>query len=110
MNEYYVFATEAEAQACIDYINGTPWFPIVGNRNGQPDPDAAKTEKWADSPTEMASGEWCVPRIPGERLDALGVPQETRDAAIAAYGQDIRVLEGSDFPETDSDATPPQIS
>ena len=98
MNEYYVFPTEADAQACLDYINGTAWFPIVGNRNGQPAPDAQATERWAEAPTEMASGEWCVPRIPESRLDALGVSQEERDAGMAAYGQDIRELSDSDFP------------
>ena len=99
MNEYYCFATEAEAQACLDYINGTAWFPIVGNRNGVPDPTAQATTKWADAPTEMASGEWCVPRIPASRLDALEVPQEDRDQFNAAFGQDIRSLDSTDFPD-----------
>jgi len=96
--EYYVFATEAEGDACVTAINGTDWFPIVGLRNGVPDPTACQTTKWCEGPTEMASGEWAVPRIPTERLDYIGVPQEDRDAFLSAFGQDIRELTSEDFP------------
>jgi len=96
--EYYVFATEAAAQACVDYINGTPWFPIVGTCSGQPAPTKQATTAWVDAPLEMLSGEWAVPRIPESRLDYVGVPQEDRDAFIAAFGQDIRDLTDAHFP------------
>jgi hypothetical protein len=96
--EYYVFATQEQAQACIDYINGTPWFPIVSKRNGVPDPTAQKTTCWCKDAAETVSGEWAVPRIPTIRLDAIGVPQEDRDAFMAVFGQDIRELTSSDFP------------
>ena len=99
--EYYVFATEAAAQACVDYINGTPWFPIVGTCSGQPAPTKQATTAWVDAPLEMLSGEWAVPRIPESRLDYVGVPQEDREAFIAAFGQDIRNLANSDFPTED---------
>ena len=98
MSEYYVFATEAEADACLNYINSTPWFPIVGKVNGVPAPEKQNTTKWADSPQEMTSGEWAIPRIEEARLDALEVPQEDRDAFMAAFGQDIRTLGPDDFP------------
>lgn len=96
--ECYVFAAEQSARACIDYINGTPWFPIVGMVNGVPAPDLQKTERWAEAPMKMASGEFAVPRIPEERLDALNVPQATRDQFLAAFGQDIRDLDRDAFP------------
>lgn len=96
--EYYVFATQAEADACVAAINGTNWFPIVGNRAGVPDPSACQTTKWCDGPTEMLSGEWAVPRIPTSRMDYLEVPQAERDAFLAVYGQDIRDLGVADFP------------
>lgn len=97
--EYYVFSTQAAAQACIDYINGTPWFPIVGRvvGTGEQAPDAQKTEKWADAPQELLSGEFAVSRIPEGRLDELEVPQAARDQFLAAFGQDIRDLQSSDF-------------
>jgi len=99
MSEYYVFATEAEAQACVDYINNTPWFPIAGKVNGKPAPESnAKTTKWCNSGTELANGEWAVPRIPESRLDTLEVPQEDRQAFLDAFGQDIRTLTSDDFP------------
>ena len=99
MSEYYVFPTEAEAQACLDFINSTPWFPVKGMVNGQPTPEEnQKTTSWADEVLEMVSGEWVVPRIPDDRLDAVGVPQEDRDAFMAAFGQDIRALTSADFP------------
>ena len=96
--EYYVFATQEEADACVTFINNTPWFPIVGRRKGMPDPLACRTTKWCEGPSELTSGEWAVPRIPESRLDYVGVPQEDRDNFMVAFGQDIRELTSADFP------------
>lgn len=96
--EYYVYATEPDANAAIAAINGSGWFPVVGNKNGVPNPSAQKTVAWVDAATEMLSGEWAVPRIPEDRLDYLDVPQQDRDNFLAAYGQDIRDLTSEDFP------------
>jgi len=101
MAEYYVFLTEAEAHACIDYINGTEWFPCIGQRDGQPAVDKAKTTKWADSPVELASGEWAVPRVSASLMDYVGVPQESRDAFCALFGSHIRELSAEDFPSVE---------
>ena len=98
--EYYIFATEAGATACLDYINATPWFPIVGQSQGVPAPQNQTTTKWVEAPSEMLTGEWAVPRIPNARLDHLEVPQGSRDAFMSAFGQDIRGLDSGDFPST----------
>lgn len=98
MKDHYVFQTEAEAQTCLGYINGTSWFPAAGAVMGQPAPGNQVTVKWAEAPREMLTGEWAVPRVPSKRLDIAGVPQEDRDAFMAAFGQDIRPLGPSDFP------------
>jgi hypothetical protein len=95
--EYYVFPTQAEAQDGIDAINNSGWFPIVGKRNGVPDPTAQATTCWVESATEMTSGEWAIQRIPEPRLDYLDVSQENRDNFLAAFGQDIRELTSADF-------------
>jgi len=95
--ECYVFPTQAAAQACVDFINSTSWFPVIGNREGKPDPDAQKTEKWMDAPLELLTGEWAVTAIPQARLDAVGVPQQTRDEFISGFGQDIRELSSEDI-------------
>jgi hypothetical protein len=87
--EYYVFQTIEDANACISAINDSGWFPIVGNKNGRPAPESQQT---------TCCGEWAVPRIPESRLDFMGIPQETRDAFLATYGQDIRELSSEDFP------------
>ena len=97
--EYYVFPTEVEAIACVNFINSTPWFPIVGKTNGVFNPDAQQTTYWVESPVELISGEWAVPRIPESRLDCISVTQEQRDAFLVAFGQDIRDLSNTDFPE-----------
>lgn len=96
--ECYVHPTETESDNCITAINNSGWFPIVGNRNGTPDPTAQPTTCWCEKGHEMLSGEWAVPRIPEARLDYIGVPQEERDAFLAAHGQDIRDLTSEDFP------------
>ena len=101
--EYYVFQTEAEAIACINYINATPWFPIIGECKGQPAVESQATVNWIEEPKEMLSGEWAVDRIPETRLDYVGVPQEDRNTFIAAFGQDIRDLDSTDFPEPEVD-------
>jgi hypothetical protein len=97
MSDHYVFQTQAQAQACLDYINSTPWFPIIGQINGQPALDAQATTCWAEAPLEMLTGEWAVPRIPETRLDYVGVPQAHRNAFLQAFGSDIRDLSKSDF-------------
>jgi hypothetical protein len=98
MKEYYIFKTEEQAINCINFISGSEWFPIIGDKLGTPNPSAQKTVRWVSKPREMASGEWAVSRIPQSRLDELGVPQENRDAFMAAFGQDIRALDIEDFP------------
>ena len=99
MQDYYVYQTEADAQAALNYINGSSWFPITSKVNGIDAPDKPKTTKWADAPSEMTSGEFAVPRVPAALLDYIGVPEEDRIAFIAAFGQDIRPLTTTDFPE-----------
>ena len=99
MSEYYCFPDQAGATACLNTINGSGWFPIVGSVQGQPAPQNQQTTQWAAAPLEMASGEWCVERVPESLLDQAGVPQAERDAFLAAFGQDIRTLTESDFPE-----------
>lgn len=97
--DYYVFATQAEADACIAAINGTNWFPLVGEVNGVPAPQNQQTTKWCDSCMCMLSGDFAVPRITTDKLDFLGVTQGERDAFLAAFGQDIRTLTDADFPD-----------
>lgn len=98
MPEYYVFANQAGADACIAAINGTNWFPIVGSVKGKLAPNNQQTTSWCDTGKEMLSGEYAVPRVPAHLLDALGVSQAERDAFLELFGQDIRTLTGADFP------------
>jgi hypothetical protein len=97
MAEFYVFNTEAEANDCINAINGTSWFPIVSSCCGELAPGKQQTTKWCEVPREMLNGKYAVQRIPTSRLDFVGVPQAERDAFLALYGQDIRELEATDF-------------
>lgn len=97
MAEFYTFDTEAEAITCINAINNSGWFPVVGNCNGSPVPNNQQTIKWCDEPRELKTGKWAVPRIPTNRLDLVGVPQVDRDAFLAVYGQDIQELVYNDF-------------
>lgn len=101
MNEYYVFQTMQEEEACITTINSSGWFPIVGNKNGKPNPSAQQTTCWCKEGREMLSGERAVPRIPEDRLDFLGVSKLERDEFLMAFGQDIRQLSEQDFPQVD---------
>jgi hypothetical protein len=99
MNEYYVFPTKAEAEACMNFINGSSWFPITPNKKGVPNPNAKKVLRWAGPKAlkELVSGEWAVPRVPVYELDRFNVPQSERDSFLSAYGSDIRTLTRADF-------------
>ncbi len=103
MSEYYVQPNETAGLNCVAAINSSGWFPIVGNVKGVPAPQNQQTTQWVEAPIEMLSGEWAVPRIPEEKLDRAGVPQEDRDQFMAAFGQDIRTLGPEDFPEPPED-------
>ena len=100
MREYYVWNTEAEAQAALDFINNSGWFPIIGRnaKTGELQPDKQKTTKWADSVQERLDGKWCFPRIEEVRLDALGIPPETRQGFLDAFQPTIEEYQSEWFP------------
>jgi hypothetical protein len=95
--EFYVFNTQGQANGCLNAINNSGWFPIIGRNKGAPAPHKQQTIDWRDSPKEMLSGEWAVPRPAANRLDFIGVPANERASFLAVYGGDIRTLTGSDF-------------
>lgn len=98
MNEYYCFPTEQKANACVNVLNAQPYYPIRGKTLGRDaDANKQKTEKWVDSPLEMVSGEWAVPRVPTASLDYVGTPELDRQGFLAVHGTDIRQLDGSAF-------------
>jgi hypothetical protein len=91
MNEYYVWDTEAEAQAALDYINSTEWFPVVGKNvaTGKPEPEKQQTTVWASEILERVDGKWCFARIPEGRMDALEVSAEDRQAFLDTFNPTI---------------------
>lgn len=103
MSEYYVWDTEAEAQAALDYINGTGWFPITGRnaKTGELAPDKQKTTKWADQVLERVDGRWVFPRIPASIMDAVGVPEADRQAFLDTFTPVIEEYQDDWFPVTE---------
>jgi len=101
MNEYYVWDNEPQAQAALDYINGSGWFPIVGNNaaTGEPAPDKQTTTCWVSEISERLDGKWCFPRVPSERLDYIGVPEEDRQAFLNVFAPTIEEYDDSWFPQ-----------
>ena len=87
----HVFKSQEIAKACIAYINGASWFPIVGNVSGKPAPDKQKTERWMNEPLEMITGEWAVVCIPEIRMEAAGVPEEDREKYLVAFDEDVSI-------------------
>ncbi len=102
MARYYVFATQPEAQACVDRINvraRTVYAAqgyqldeagaIIGQRasDGAPMPDAAKTLTW-DIPRQRRDGKWVVAHcdlVPGATfvLKPTAIPPLTVAAFVA---------------------------
>jgi hypothetical protein len=99
--EYYVWDTEPEAQAALDFINTTTWFPITGVSadSGEPAVGKAKTTKWADSVLQRQDGKWCFQRVPESRLDAIGVPANDRQSFLDAFNPTIETYVSTWFPE-----------
>lgn len=105
MSEYYVWDTEAAAQAALDYINNSGWFPIVGRnaKTGVLQPDKQQTTEWASAPRERVDGKWCFSRITTDILDAVGVSAEDRQAFLDAFAPTIEEYQDDWFPIIEDD-------
>ena len=119
----YVFATQAEAQACVDRINvrarsvyGAQGYQldaggaIIGKNaaTGASMPDATKTATW-DIPRQRADGKWVVRHceaVPGNTfvLDPTQVPPFTVAAFVA---QDIAAGVSVEVEDVSWWSTPP---
>ena len=106
MSRYYVFNTQAEAQACVDRINirARAVFRLQGYEidratggiipkrlsDGQSMPDAAQAETW-DVPRQRLDGKWIVAHceaVPGATLVIR--PTAVPPLTVAGYvAQDI---------------------
>lgn len=65
MNDFLVFATEADAAVAIAEIDAAMGYPMVGVNaaTGLPDPEAVGAETWS-TPVQRLDGLWIVPRHP----------------------------------------------
>lgn len=90
MTDFYLWPTQAQAQAALDNINAHPAFPIQGVNaaTGAPVPGSLTT-CWADSVVLTADGRWGFPRIPSEFLDRMGISEANRAAWLAAFAPEI---------------------
>lgn len=97
---YYVFTNATVATNALNAINATGWFPITGINaaTGQPEPNKAKTTKWADEVQETADGKFVIPRIPTSLLNKLNVPEAERKAWWDAFLPDVEMYDPNWFP------------
>jgi len=102
--EYYVWPpADPRAQAALDYINGTSWFPVIG-RNAKTkayEPNKQKTTKWCEevSVRNGTDNSLCFPKIPDVVLDAVGVPEEDRQAFLDTFQPTIEEYQDGWFVE-----------
>ena len=100
MGEYYVWNTEAEAQAALDFINESDWFPIVG-RNAKTNvlqPNKQHTTCWADKVVERVDGKWCFSRITEKILNILNISAEERQQFLDGFAPVIEEYQDGWFP------------
>jgi len=74
--QYYVWESthEAVAQAALDYINTSPFFPVVGSDTaGNKQPNKQKTLIWAEEIKERSDGSFCFERVPEASMEYMGV-------------------------------------
>lgn len=95
--EYYVFSSEQTALDAESYITQVAGYPVAGVRasDGQPRPDAQKTERYA-IPIERLDGKWVFPRIPQSIRDQY--PQSVKDNFNNSYPHTIEVYNPNWFP------------
>lgn len=77
---WLIYNTLEAAQAALNYINSSTWFPA----------DNGYTTQWCDQVRETTAG-FGFPAIPGDRLDLNGVPQEEIDAFFSLHPTDLTV-------------------
>ena len=68
----------------MNYLNSSDFLPASGQKDGVVIPN--QTTSWCSKVFETTNGWYCIPKIPNRRLDALGVPEATREAFIAGFG------------------------
>ena len=64
--QYYVFDTEAEAEAALTDINSDERFPIVGRNaaTGELEPNKQQTTCWVKKSKQRKDGKWVFERLP----------------------------------------------
>ena len=85
MHEWYRWDTLAEAEACKDYINSRPCFPITG-RNSATDELASSKQKitsWVDEVIHCTDGKYGFKKPPESWLVIL---EATDQYLLDTYG------------------------
>jgi len=88
--EWYT-GTQADVQAYIDAMNGSPVFPLE-------EPGGYKAEKWFDKAIECADGSFCCPRPPQWLLDHHEISQDLRGAITSNFVEN-KLTAHEDMPE-----------
>ena len=101
--DHYVFSTESEAVACLEFINSAPWLPLTGKIKGRKAPETKQqTKSWAIVPVKLITGEWAIRRLPSKVLDYAGVPDNERSDFLSAFKPEVRELKASDLLQDES--------
>ena len=104
--DHYVFKSESEAIACLDFINNSLWLPLTGKFKGQKAPETKqKTTSWANAPIKLVSGEWAIRRLPPQILDYVGVSSNDRSDFLDTFKPEIRTLNASELNASDLNAS-----
>lgn len=90
LSEWYLWATEAEADAALAAINGNPAFP-VSVLDPATDEATVSVASWCSAPREMQDGRWGFPRISTDILDEWNISVASREAWLAAFAPAIVV-------------------
>lgn len=90
---YYVFNDEATAIGAEAYICQVAGTPLVGvnAKTGQPEPNKAKTERWA-IPQQRVDGKWVFPVVP--------------DAIASKYPPEIATAFNTNYPNVKEEHDP----
>ena len=103
MNEWYRWNTEAEAQACLAYINAHPSLPLVGNnaKTHAAQPDKTQTTKWCNEVTACEDGKFGFPRVTQTYLDAVGVDSASAQQFLGTFQPTIEEFDSAWLPPSD---------
>jgi len=87
MELWYRWDDLETAQACLDYLNNRPEFPLIGEnaKTGKKEPNKTKTIKWVENVIVCTDGKYRFPMISEKLLNYLNISLEEQNQFLETF-------------------------